>query len=267
MHATLLLIATLSQADAGPRNRLFRSSKEPCATEAQLQLLDAKVAELTTRLASLEQQQSQLAGPTPAQEAAAAELVAEITRLATEGNMTGAKARADQLEAEFGATLAYADARKLLAELAVIGQRVPSGWSGSISRWFQGESNVNLGEGTSLLVFWELWCPHCRREVPVLKATHERFSSKGLNVVGLTRVTRSATVESVQSFLKEQAIQYPVAQETGDLSRAFNVSGIPAAAVVQDGVVIWRGHPARLTDSLLSTLLRPAEGAEVAPDL
>jgi hypothetical protein len=30
------------------------------------------------------------------------------------------------------------------------------------------------------------------------------------------------------------------------LSSPFNVSGVPAAAVIKNSVVIWRGHPGRL---------------------
>ena len=39
-----------------------------------------------------------------------------------------------------------------------------------VDRWLQGDAEV--GE-TQLVVFWELWCPHCRREVPRLQALHE----------------------------------------------------------------------------------------------
>ena len=35
------------------------------------------------------------------------------------------------------------------------------------------------------------------------------------------------------------------------MSQHFNVSGIPAAAVVKDGKIVWRGHPARLTDEMI----------------
>ena len=37
----------------------------------------------------------------------------------------------------------------------------------------------------------------------------------------------------------------------GSLSQYFNVGGIPAAAVVKDGKVVWRGHPARLSEQML----------------
>ncbi len=43
--------------------------------------------------------------------------------------------------------------------------------------------------------------------------------------------------------------------ETGKLTEYFNVSGIPAAAVVKDGKIVWRGHPIRLTDEMLKNWL------------
>ena len=48
------------------------------------------------------------------------------------------------------------------------------------------------------------------------------------------------------------AVSYPIAKESGDaLSKHFGVRGIPAAAMVKDGKVVWRGHPARLTDDMI----------------
>jgi len=56
----------------------------------------------------------------------------------------------------------------------------------------------------------------------------------------------------VTAFLSEQKVTYPIAKEQGDsMSKAYGVKGIPAAAVVKDGKVVWRGHPAKLTDDMI----------------
>jgi len=57
-------------------------------------------------------------------------------------------------------------------------------------------------------------------------------------VIGLTRITKSATEEKVQAFIEEKKVEYPMAKEDGSVSRYFNVSGIPAAAVIKDGKVV-----------------------------
>ena len=144
------------------------------------------------------------------------------------------------------------EAHSVLSELDVVGKE-----AGALdtSKWFQG--NVAMGDGTAtMLVFWETWCPHCKREVPKIEATHNKFKDRGLNVVGVTKVTRSATDEGVAAFIEEHGITYPVAKEQGDnLSKHFGVRGVPAAAIVKEGKVVWRGHPARINDAMLEKLL------------
>ena len=77
-------------------------------------------------------------------------------------------------------------------------------------------------------------------------------ADQGLNLMAATKVTKSSTEEKVQSFVDTNNLQFPVFKEDGRLSQYFNVSGIPAAAVVKDGKVIWRGHPANISDEMLA---------------
>jgi hypothetical protein len=77
-----------------------------------------------------------------------------------------------------------------------------------------------------------------------------------MKVVGLTKVNRSSTDDSVRKFITEQAVTYPMGKEKGgNLSTHYGVAGVPAAALVKDGKVVWRGHPARLNDEALNKLL------------
>jgi hypothetical protein len=69
--------------------------------------------------------------------------------------------------------------------------------------------------------------------------------------VGVTRLTKNSTEETVKSFIAENSVSYPMAQENGELADYFGVRGIPAAAVVKNGKVVWRGHPARINDEML----------------
>ena len=69
-------------------------------------------------------------------------------------------------------------------------------------------------------------------------------------------MTKSATDEKVEEFIKESKAKFPILKEKdGSLSKAYAVSGIPAAALVKDGKVIWRGHPARLDDATIDALM------------
>ena len=76
-----------------------------------------------------------------------------------------------------------------------------------------------------------------------------------LKSLGLPNFSRGKTEDEVKTFLSENGISFPIAKESGDFSDSFNVSGIPAAAIAQNGMVIWRGHPARITDEMLEKWL------------
>lgn len=229
-----------------------------CATADQHQQLEARVAQMEQKVEALEKAPPAAGGAPaaaaadPAAEAAAKTLYESISEKVSKGEMEAAKAEMEELTTKYAATTMAKRARKMAAELEVVGKTVPGNWATNVEKYYQGEGNVDLSSGTTLVVFWEVWCPHCRREVPELKATYEKLNGKGLNVVGLTKITRSATEEKVVEFLKENEVSYPTAKEDGTLSKEFNVSGIPAAAVVKDGKIIWRGHPARLNDELLT---------------
>jgi hypothetical protein len=53
------------------------------------------------------------------------------------------------------------------------------------------------------------------------------------------------------NFCKENGVGYPTAKEKGDISEYYGVRGVPAAAVVKGGKVVWRGHPSRINDKML----------------
>ena len=82
-----------------------------------------------------------------------------------------------------------------------------------------------------------------------------------LNIVGLTKITKSSTEAKVTQFIETNGLQFPIAKERGDLSQYFGVSGIPAAAVVKDGTIIWRGHPNGLNDALIQAWLSASTAA------
>ena len=154
-----------------------------------------------------------------------------------------------ELFEKYPKTRAARAARRIQDELEVIGK---DAGALAVDTWYQGEG-VSMDDGkATLLVFWEVWCPHCKREVPKVEATYNEFKGKGLNVVGLTKQTRDVTAEQVTEFISSNNITYPIAKEAGaEMSDRFGVKGIPAAAVVKGGKVVWRGHPARINEQMI----------------
>ncbi len=228
--------------------------------------LEMRVAQLETEVAQLKKNGAQPA-PAPAQAAqktakpagaaqgnadparteAAIALFREANQLVAARKYDEARAKLNQLKNEYGDTPAARSGDKVLREIEVIGK--PTGPL-QVEKWYQGQTEI--GNEPTLLVFWEAWCPHCKREVPKLEELYQKHKGK-MAVIGLTKQTRNITDDQVKSFIEEKGIHYPIAKEAdGAMSRYYNVSGIPAAAVVKDGKVVWRGHPARITEEMIA---------------
>lgn len=215
--------------------------------------LEGQVTTMRTELDAMKKGGGAAAGgaeaaANPEAEQAAGELFRLANEAAEAGKYDEAKAKLAELKSKYGETRAAKRSARLESELAVVG--IDAGQL-EVDKWYVGNSSFTEGEAT-LVVFWETWCPHCQREVPNMNAMNDKFKSKGLNVIALTKVTRSSTDEKVDEFIKEHKLNFPVGKEKGgSMSAKFGVQGIPAAAVIKDGKVVWRGHPARLTDDMI----------------
>jgi peroxiredoxin len=221
--------------------------------------LEKRVSDLETKVAELQKKGGLVGAPGVAptanseEERAAGALLKDATAALEKGDFDTAKAKVGELVEKYPSTRAAKAAGRIRDELAVVGNaEVPL----QVERWYQGsEADVAKGKA-KLYVFWEVWCPHCRREVPRLADTYNKYHPQGLAMVGLTKQTRDVSDQQVTDFITENKLPYPIAKEEGDaMSKAYGVQGIPAAAIVKDGKVVWRGHPGKLTDEMIQNFL------------
>jgi thiol-disulfide isomerase/thioredoxin len=267
MTAKRILLTALVVALA--TNVALASKKE----DERIEALEERIASLEAQLENVEQQidvrfdecVDAAVTEIAQRDQRANEALRSVMALSAQGNQLAAKEEMTAFLAKYSGTDAAKRAVRLNQELAVVGKPAPSELV--VEKWYSGDGeSVDLdGEGVSLVVFWEEWCPHCKREVPKLQATYDKFQDAGLSIVALTKITKSSTDEKVAAFIEANSLAFPIAKERGDVSRYFNVSGIPAAAVVQDGQIIWRGHPGQLNDTMIQGWLA-ATTAEAAPE-
>ncbi len=217
---------------------------------------DAEIAGLKAQVETLEQQIQTLqsAGDSGALEQEAKATFAGVQALITAGKLDEAKTKLASSGTKYAATKMSRNLATLARELAVVGKDAPKDWA--IEKWYQGQEKIDLASNnTTVVVFWETWCPHCRNEVPRLQLMYEEFKNDGLQLIGVTRLTKSSTDQAVQDFLAQVKVDYPMAKVDGSLAKYFSIGGIPAAAVVKDGKVVWRGHPVRISDRMLKDWL------------
>jgi thiol-disulfide isomerase/thioredoxin len=226
-----------------------------CAQKSELDAANERLKALEEKVAQLEKAPKSAGAAAAAsseEEEAAGKLMQEVQEAVKNMDYATAKTKLAELGGKYGSTRAGKASSRMAAEINLIGtDAAPI----EAEKWFQGKADFADSKAT-LLVFWEVWCPHCKKEIPKLAEDEGKYKAKGVQIIAATKVTKSATDEKVMELLKESKAKYPVLKEKdGSMSKAYAVSGIPAAALVKDGKVIWRGHPARLDDATLDKLL------------
>ena len=111
-----------------------------------------------------------------------------------------------------------------------------------------------------LLNVWATWCHPCREEIPQLRALHEKYSGKGLALVGVS-VDASGNDDGIRAFMREFEMRYPVWLDPDErISTEFLIVGVPATFLIdRQGVLRWRKTgPVQGADT---TLIRVIEAA------
>jgi thiol-disulfide isomerase/thioredoxin len=94
-----------------------------------------------------------------------------------------------------------------------------------------------------LVVFWAVWCPPCRREIPALKELQAKYAPKGLEVISVGiqyRQTRAAVVD----FKTKNSLPYEVLWDAeGKVAQEYSISSVPTNLLIDaEGVVRFRNN-------------------------
>ena len=168
---------------------------------------EAEVAALTARVDALEKriQSMPSSGGSSALEEEAKTAYVGIQALVGSGKLDEAKTKLASVGNKYAGTRTGWNFTSMARELAVVGKDAPKDWA--IEKWYQGQDKIDLASNdTTVVVFWETWCQHCRREVPKLQQMYNEFKDAGLQLIGVTRVSRSSTDQTVQDFLAQSEV-------------------------------------------------------------
>jgi cytochrome c biogenesis protein CcmG/thiol:disulfide interchange protein DsbE len=121
--------------------------------------------------------------------------------------------------------------------------------------------HVRLGDLKNKVVildFYATWCEPCRESIPHLIDLHRRYSSKGLEIVGLN-VGGSDDYEKVPAFAREFEIPYQLGIPDPELEQTFmaDEGAIPQTFILdREGNVVKRyiGYDDSLLDELESAV-------------
>jgi len=157
----------------------------------------------------------------------------------------------NKLVTNFPTDRAAKAAKGQLKSLKMLGKDAPEL---EITEWLGEDlgSLASLRGQNVVVVFWATWCPACKRTMPSIQEFYERNKGDDFAMIAVTRNSKGQTTDKVRDYMTENGYTFPVAIDTGASSRAYGVTGIPAAAMVdKSGKVVFRNHPAQLTDALV----------------
>lgn len=128
---------------------------------------------------------------------------------------------------------------------SLVGRALDTSHIAGIEQWY-----VPPGEegNVDVVVFFEVWCPHCKQEMPHL-ATLDAMP--GVDVLALTRQSRGVTDDIVRNFIGERDLTFGVGKVDEQLAVDLGIRGVPRAVVVKGGEIVWDGHPGKLDEEAL----------------
>ena len=114
-----------------------------------------------------------------------------------------------------------------------------------------------------LFNIWATWCHPCRAEIPELRALHEKYKDRGLELVGVS-VDADGTDDAIKGFMEEFKMTYPVWRDPDErVSTKFLAIGVPATYLIdREGILRWRKTgPIAPNDSTLAAAIERALGS------
>jgi hypothetical protein len=107
-----------------------------------------------------------------------------------------------------------------------------------------------------VVLSFETWCPYSQQVMGRMQRLYEENKDRGLNMIGVTRLTHSATEEGMREYIDYNGLTFPIARVDRDTTEALMTSsGVPRLVVVRGGDVVWESHPSQLSDAVLAGLI------------
>jgi thiol-disulfide isomerase/thioredoxin len=99
----------------------------------------------------------------------------------------------------------------------------------------------SLAGKPALLVFWNTWCPNCKKELPLINRMAGKYAPKGVTVLAINTGLNDSEGKA-RAFWKKSGYLFPTGFDRNfDIGEAFGVRGVPTVLLVDArGVVRYQ---------------------------
>jgi thiol-disulfide isomerase/thioredoxin len=135
-----------------------------------------------------------------------------------------------------------------------------------------GKITLSQYRGHPVIVdFWATWCSPCRRQIPELNDLYKKYNkTRGLVVLGIScDMVQGKGLQSVEPFVEELQIEYPIALADQSLLDRLAIDAIPTTLFLdKDGKIVSRvlgaGRQGEITENTMLLLDSGKHSSHVA---
>jgi len=89
-----------------------------------------------------------------------------------------------------------------------------------------------------IIDFWGLWCPPCKKMIPVLAQFVNECSKEGVSLLGIHSVSNFPGNDKIDFFAGEVGVNYPMLIGTSENEKNYQISAFPTLYIIgKDGFV------------------------------
>lgn len=119
----------------------------------------------------------------------------------------------------------------------------------------QSRSSAEWDGQPKLINFWATWCAPCRREIPLLKASQDRYTNIDLQVVGIA----VDFLDDVVAYAEEAEFNYPILVGQEDAMAVAESSGVefiglPFTMVVAPSGELLKTHVGEIEEEHIESI-------------
>lgn len=98
----------------------------------------------------------------------------------------------------------------------------------------------DLKDNIVVLDFWATWCQNCVEEIPAFNKLQEKYSSRGVKVIGMA--VQSGWASDIQKFATQYKMHYPILVGNDDTVSDFEVIAFPVTYVIGPGWKVYKKY-------------------------